>query len=50
MVECKFHNYLGIKCNIQIALYVYGPFLDLRDSERIDRPIIATNTPSPWTR
>ncbi len=44
MVECKFHNYLGIKCNIQIALYVHSRFLDIKDSERIDRAILATNT------
>ncbi|MDW5563449.1 MAG: ATP cone domain-containing protein [Methanomassiliicoccus sp.] len=44
MVECKFHNDLGLKCNIQIALYVYARFLDLRDTEKIDRPILVTNT------
>lgn len=44
MVECKFHNYLGIKCNVQIALYVYARYLDIREKERIDKPILATNT------
>lgn len=44
MVECKFHNHLGIKCNIQVALYVHARYLDLQDSERLDRHILATNT------
>jgi hypothetical protein len=44
MVECKFHNYLGIKCTIQIALYVYARFLDLKESETLDRPMLVTNT------
>lgn len=44
MVECKFHNYLGIKCTIQIALYVFARFLDVREGNKIDRPILATNT------
>lgn len=44
IVECKFHNFLGIKCNIQIALYVYARFLDIRESEKVDRVILATNT------
>jgi hypothetical protein len=44
MVECKFHNSLGIKSNIQCALYVYARFLDLRESEDLDRPALVTNT------
>lgn len=44
MVECKFHNDLGLKCNIQIALYVYARFLDLRDTEMLTKPILVTNT------
>jgi hypothetical protein len=43
MVECKFHNYLGIKCTIQIALYVSARFLDVKEGNKIDRPILATN-------
>lgn len=44
MVECKFHNSLGTKSSIQCALYVYARFLDLRDGERLDRPMLVTNT------
>lgn len=44
MVECKFHNSLGTRSNIQCALYVYARFLDLRDGERLDRPMLVTNT------
>lgn len=44
MVECKFHNDLGLKCNIQIALYVYARFLDLRETERLERAFLVTNT------
>lgn len=44
MVECKFHNSLGTKSNIQCALYVHARFLDLKDEERIARPMLVTNT------
>jgi hypothetical protein len=44
MVECKFHNSLGIRSNIQCALYVYSRFLDLKDNHYLDRPMLVTNT------
>lgn len=44
MVECKFHNSLGTKSNIQCALYVYARFLDLKEKEGLDRPLLVTNT------
>ena len=44
MVECKFHNSLGVRSNIQCALYVYARFLDLKDSYKLDRPMLVTNT------
>lgn len=44
MVECKFHNSLGIRSNIQCALYVYARFLDLKDNYDLDRPMLVTNT------
>ena len=44
MVECKFHNSLGVRSNIQCALYVYARFLDLKDTCNLDRPMLVTNT------
>lgn len=44
MVECKFHNSLGLRSSIQCALYVYARFLDLKDSYELDRPMLVTNT------
>ena len=35
---------MGTKCNVQIALYVYARFLDLKESEKLERPVLATNT------
>jgi hypothetical protein len=44
MVECKFHNSLGIKCSIQTALYTYGRFLDLQTELGLEAPWLVTNT------
>jgi hypothetical protein len=44
MVECKFHNSLGLKSNIQCTLYTYARFLDLKTNQTLDRPCLATNT------
>lgn len=44
MVECKFHNSLGLKCNIQCALYSQARFLDLSQSNRLDHVHLVTNT------
>jgi hypothetical protein len=44
MIECKFHNSLGIKCTIQCALYTYARFLDVREKERFTAPYLVTNT------
>ena len=44
MVECKFHNSLGLKSNIQCTLYTYARFLDLQSTQKLDRPCLATNT------
>lgn len=43
-VECKFHNSQGIKSSIQEALYTYGRFLDLRESNGVNAPWLVTNT------
>lgn len=44
MVECKFHNSLGIKCAIQCALTAQARFLDLKERNGITRPCLVTNT------
>jgi hypothetical protein len=44
IVECKFHNSLGLKCSIQIALYCYARFLDLSPRNQLDRICLVTNT------
>ena len=42
MVECKYHNSLGVYTNLKVALYVYARFLDLK--KKFDRPWLSTNT------
>jgi hypothetical protein len=44
MVECKFHNSLGLKSNIQCTLYTYARFLDLKPTQELDTCCLATNT------
>jgi hypothetical protein len=44
MVECKFHNSLGIKCTIQNALYTYGRYLDVQEKQKLSKPWLITNT------
>jgi len=44
MVECKFHNSPGMKCNIQTALYTYARFLDVSESLSQTAPWLVTNT------
>ncbi|HTY46563.1 MAG TPA: ATP cone domain-containing protein [Methanomassiliicoccales archaeon] len=44
MVECKFHNSLGIKCAIQCALYTHARFNDLTENGHLDHAILVTNT------
>tara|TARA_Y100000310_G_scaffold344356_1_gene456703 strand:+ start:249 stop:1061 length:813 start_codon:yes stop_codon:yes gene_type:complete len=42
MIECKYHNSVGIYTNLKVALYTYARFLDLK--KNFDRPWISTNT------
>ena len=42
MIECKYHNKLGIHTKLKVALYVYARFLDLKNY--FDSPWLATNT------
>ncbi|MDD1769384.1 MAG: restriction endonuclease [Methanomassiliicoccales archaeon] len=44
MVECKFHNSPGMKCNIQTALYTYARYLDVNESLPCISPWLVTNT------
>jgi hypothetical protein len=44
IVECKFHNALGTKSSIPEALYTWGRFQDLKDSNGVDAPWLVTNT------
>lgn len=44
MVECKFHNSPGMKCNIQTALYTYARFLDVNELLSHTAPRLVTNT------
>jgi hypothetical protein len=44
MVECKFHNSLGVKCSIQCALYCQARFQDLAPGNRLERIVLVTNT------
>ena len=44
VVECKFHNSPGMKCNIQTALYTYARFLDVNESLPHTGPWLVTNT------
>lgn len=42
MIECKYHNRVGIHTKSKSALYTYARFLDLK--ENFDFPWLATNT------
>lgn len=49
-VECKFYNEGGVRCRIQIALYVYARYLDLGEGAKLGvcrhftKPWLVTNT------
>jgi hypothetical protein len=44
MVECKYHNAPGYKTSIKDALYTWGRFLDIKDTNGISVPWLVTNT------
>ncbi len=52
MVEAKFHNLPGIKSDLQVALYTYARFLDVREAsleidghrQHLSQPWLVTNT------
>ena len=50
-IECKYHNAPGTKSDVQVALYTYARFLDIKkamealfDKERIYQPWLIINT------
>ena len=43
MIECKFHNQIGGRTDVKVALYVYARFLDVKE-KGFDRPWLITNT------
>lgn len=43
-VEAKFHNVQGNKTDIQVLLYTYARFLDIKDKNHIDAVGVVTNT------
>ena len=52
MVECKFHNYTGIKCDVKIPLYIQSRFKDIermwkehpQNSVKFHQGWVVTNT------
>ena len=49
LVECKYHNSYGKKCDVKVALYVYARSLDLKRNSKnkksaFDKFWLATNT------
>lgn len=47
LVECKYHNHEGVKCDVKVPLYVYARSLDLGNnspSELISEFWLVTNT------
>lgn len=44
IVEAKFHNQPGNKTDVQVALYTYARFLDVREKNNIDGVWLVTNT------
>lgn len=46
MIECKYHNRLGIHTKSKVAMHTYAKFLDLKNNSKnkIDKGWLATNT------
>ena len=44
MVECKFHNKVGIKSDLHVALYTKARFDDLREKHEFTKAMLITNT------
>jgi len=44
MIEAKFHNKLGIKTDIQVAMYTHARFEDIKVNHHFDHVVLITNT------
>ena len=44
IVEVKFHNHHVVKTDVQVALYTYARFLDVKEKNNIDNVWLVTNT------
>jgi len=44
MVECKFHNKLGLRSDIHVSLYTKARFDDLKEKHGFTKAMLATNT------
>lgn len=44
IVEVKFHNHHVVKTDVQVALYTYARFLDVKEKNKIDNVWLVTNT------
>lgn len=44
MVECKFHNRLGIRSDLHVSLYTKARFDDLREKHGFTKAMLVTNT------
>ena len=44
MVECKFHNKLGIKSDLHVSLYTKSRFEDLKEKHGFTKAMLVTNT------
>jgi len=44
VIEAKFHNVQGNKTDVQVLLYTYARFLDIKEKNRIDGVRVVTNT------
>lgn len=44
IAEVKFHNHHAVKTDVQVALYTYARFLDVKEKNKIDNVWLITNT------
>jgi len=48
LIECKYHNEQGLKCNIKIPLYIHSRYLDIKanykENEKLGVGWVVTNT------
>lgn len=44
IVEVKFHNHHVVKTDVQVALYTYARFLDVKEKNNVDNMWLVTNT------